>query len=112
MKVRIKFSHKSDVLVPFEAKKGDIVQGEERQTHWEGWIYCTNKNGINGWVPKSYLEKVKNTQSSFKFKRSYNAFEIEVSVTESAVSCPVTVLIPFKSGVVSKDSFSISSAII
>ena len=78
-KVKVIKSHHSDVLIPFKAEKGEVVNGKEKPTQWEGWIYCKNKEGIFGWVPKAYLTPVKVASEEYQFTRSYNAFEISVS---------------------------------
>jgi len=78
-RVRVIKSHHSEVLIPFQAEKGDIVIGKEKLTQWEGWLYCKNKDGIFGWVPKAYLTPVKVSSEEYQFNRAYNAFEISVS---------------------------------
>ncbi|MEJ2252208.1 MAG: SH3 domain-containing protein [Candidatus Lokiarchaeota archaeon] len=27
-------------------------------SEWNGWLYCTNKKGISGWVPQEYVLKL------------------------------------------------------
>lgn len=76
MKALVKKSHKSEVLNPFKAKKGEFVKGEERPSQWEGWLYCINKDGVNGWAPKVFLSQIENSPGKYRFVRSYNAFEI------------------------------------
>ena len=81
-KVAVIKSHHSEVLIPFQAEKGEIVSGKEKPTQWEGWIYCKNKVGIYGWVPKAFVTSVKNSSEEFQFIRAYNSFEISVSEGE------------------------------
>jgi len=81
-KVKVIKSHYSELLVPFQAEKGDIVNGEEKPTQWEGWLYCKKKDGIYGWVPKAFLTPVKESTEEFQFNRAYNAFEISASKGE------------------------------
>ena len=73
---RVIKSHRSDVLIPFRAKKGEIVIGKEKPTEWEGWLYCRSESGIYGWVPKAYVSPLKNSIEKYQFLRDYNAFEI------------------------------------
>ena len=82
MKVKVKKNHRSDVLIPFKAKKNEIVIGEEKPTEWEGWLYCENEQGIKGWVPKAFLEEMPNKKKYFQFNRDYNAYEILASKGE------------------------------
>jgi hypothetical protein len=82
LKVKVKKNHNSDVLIPFKAKKSEIVVGEEKPTQWEGWLYCENDQGIKGWVPKAFLKKIPEKNNCFKFNRNYNAYEIPASKGE------------------------------
>jgi len=81
-KVKVIKSHHSDVLIPFQAQKGEIVNGKEKPTQWEGWLYCKNKDGIFGWVPKAFVTPVKDSSEEFQFIRAYNSFEISASKGE------------------------------
>ena len=69
-------SHQVEAQTPFRAEKGDIVLSEEKPTQWEGWVYCKNKDGIYGWVPKAFVTSVKDSSEEFQFIRAYNSFEI------------------------------------
>ena len=81
-KAKVIKSHHSDVLIPFQAEKGEIVDGKEKSTQWEGWLYCKNNVGIYGWVPKAYVTPVKGSSEEFQFIRAYNSFEISASKGE------------------------------
>ena len=84
-KVKVIKDHHSDVLIPFQAQKGEIVKGKEKPTQWEGWLYCKNKGGIFGWVPKAFVTPVKYSSEEFQFVRAYNAFEISASEGEFVI---------------------------
>jgi hypothetical protein len=75
-KVKVIKSHHSEVVIPFQAVKGDIVKGKEKPTQWEGWLYCKNKAGIDGWVPKAFLTSIEESSEQYEFIRDYNAHEI------------------------------------
>ncbi len=81
-RVRVIKSHQSEVLTPFQAERGDIVIGKEKPTQWEGWLYCKNRYGIYGWVPKAFLTPVKESTEEFQFNRAYNSYEITISKGE------------------------------
>ncbi|MHA2041251.1 MAG: SH3 domain-containing protein [Candidatus Thorarchaeota archaeon] len=53
---RVTKSHESDIRKTLTAKKGESLEGTEKETKWEGWLWCRNKADVDGWVPKSYLE--------------------------------------------------------
>ena len=69
--------HKSEFHVPLVARKGEIVEGQEKETEWEGWLFCRHSSGTNGWVPKSYLEETSES-GQFQFLRDYNARELTI----------------------------------
>ena len=76
--------HKSEFHVPLVAKKGEIVEGQEKETEWEGWLFCRNGSGIHGWVPKSYLESISES-GRFQFLRDYNARELTVDQGQEVI---------------------------
>jgi hypothetical protein len=82
-KAKVIKSHQSDVFIPFQAEKGDIVRGKEKPTEWEGWLYCKNNNDFYGWVPKAFLSPLKDSSEKFEFTRAYDTFEISVLEGES-----------------------------
>ncbi|MFX0012578.1 MAG: GW dipeptide domain-containing protein [Candidatus Hermodarchaeota archaeon] len=84
-KVTVVKSHHSEVLIPFQAEKGEIVKGKEKPTQWEGWLYCKNNAGIYGWVPKAFVIPIVGSSENFQFIRSYNAFEITALKGESVL---------------------------
>ena len=81
-KVKVITSHRSEVLIPFKAEIGEIIEGKEKPTQWEGWLYCKKKDGILGWVPKAFLTQIKDSSEKYKFIRTYNSFEISASEGE------------------------------
>ncbi len=81
-KVKVIKAHHSDVLIPFQAEKGEIVKCKEKPTQWEGWLYCKNKDGIFGWVPKAFVTQVKDSSDEFQFVCVYNSFEISATTGE------------------------------
>ena len=76
MKAKVIKSHHSDIAIPFQAERGEHVRGEEKPTQWEGWLYCKNKVGVTGWVPKTFVTQVKDSTDTYQFTRDYNALEI------------------------------------
>jgi len=76
--------HKSEFHVPLVAKKGEIVEGKEKETEWEGWLLCRNSSGIYGWVPRTYLESTSES-GQFQFLRNYNAREITIDQGQEVI---------------------------
>ncbi len=81
-RARVSKSHHSEVLTPFQAKMGDIIISIEKPTQWEGWLYCKNKEGIYGWVPKAFITPIETSAEEFSFTRDYNSYELSVSIGE------------------------------
>ncbi|MFW9943644.1 MAG: SH3 domain-containing protein [Candidatus Sifarchaeia archaeon] len=69
--------HESEFTTPLVIKNGELVEGEERETEWEGWLFCRNSAGVEGWVPKAYL-KPESISNRFLSLKDYNARELAV----------------------------------
>ncbi len=83
--VKVTKNHKSEFQVPLIAKKGEIVEGQERETKWEGWLWCRNSSGVHGWVPKTYLESTSES-GQFQFLDDYNTRELTVTEGEEVIA--------------------------
>lgn len=81
-KVKVIKSHRSEVRIPFQAEKGEVVSGKEKPTEWEGWLYCKNKSGIYGWVPKAFVSPIADSLNKYQLNCDYNAYEITISKGE------------------------------
>ena len=77
-------NHKSDFHVPLIAKMGELVEGEERETEFEGWLWCKNSSGLQGWVPKAYLEPASEA-GQFQFLQDYNARELTIDAGQEVM---------------------------
>ena len=76
--------HKSEFNVPLMAKKGEIIEGQERETEWEGWLWACNNAGIQGWVPKVCLESISES-GKFQFLCDYNARELTIDKGQEVI---------------------------
>lgn len=77
-------SHESEFRVPLIASKGEVVDGQERKTEWEGWLWCRTSSGVQGWVPKPYLEPTSES-GQFQFLRDYNARELTIDEGQEVI---------------------------
>jgi len=82
--VKVIKNHKSEFHVPLIAKEGEIVEGHERETEYEGWLWCKNSSGVNAWVPETYLEKTSDS-GQYQFLKDYNAQELTVSEGQEVI---------------------------
>jgi SH3-like domain-containing protein len=62
---------------PFVIRKGDLLKPSERDSEWEGWIWCTNAEGKSAWVPESFLAI---DGESARVLEDYDARELTVRV--------------------------------
>ncbi len=83
--VKVTKNHKSELHIPLIAKKGEIVEGQVRETEWEGWLWCRNSSGVHGWVPKTYLESMSES-GQFQFLNDYTARELTVSKGQEVIA--------------------------
>lgn len=83
--VRVVKKHTSDFTIPLILTKDDIVEGEKRETEWDGWLWCKNKVGVFGWVPEPYLQLLPEEERKYAALRDYNAFELPADVGQELV---------------------------
>jgi len=69
--------HESEFTTPLAIKSGESLEGEERETEWEGWLFCRNSAGVEGWVPKTYL-KPESDLNRFLSLKDYTARELTI----------------------------------
>jgi SH3-like domain-containing protein len=82
--LKVTKNHKSEFHVPLITKKGDIVEGQERETEYEGWLWCQNSAGLQGWVPKAYLKQASES-GQFQFLKDYNARELTINKGQEVI---------------------------
>lgn len=58
---------------------GEELTAGERKSEWDGWVWCTNREGKSRWVPEAYVERKGNTCVML---RDYEATELSVRVGE------------------------------
>lgn len=82
--LKVTKNHKSETQVPLIARKGEIVEKQEHETRYDGWLWCRNSSGIHGWAPKAALEQTSKA-GQFQFQRDYNARELTVNEGEEVI---------------------------
>jgi uncharacterized protein YgiM (DUF1202 family) len=65
---------------PIHIEPGERISFEERESEWDGWLWCKKSEGDSGWVPLSDLEL---TNGSATALRSYSAMELSVKTGDS-----------------------------
>ncbi len=82
--VKVIKNHKSEFNIPLIAQRGEKIEGQERETEWEGWLWCHNSSGLQGWVPKKYLEATSQS-GQFQFLQDYNARELTIDEGQEVI---------------------------
>jgi uncharacterized protein YgiM (DUF1202 family) len=78
-------NHKTDDCKPLIVNKGDRVEGQEKKTEWEGWLWCRTADGVTGWIPKNYLRKDLDKTGYYSALRDYNARELTAHIGQSII---------------------------
>lgn len=76
---RIIKSYSSAYPNPLKLCKGEAVTIAEKDCEWDGWLWCTDTNGLQGWVPESYIDR---DGESGTLLRDYDATELSVDIGE------------------------------
>ncbi|MFW9805257.1 MAG: SH3 domain-containing protein [Candidatus Thorarchaeota archaeon] len=77
-------THTSEFPVPLIATKGDIVEGMERETEFEGWLWCKNSHDVHSWVPKTYLGPTSES-GQFQFLQDYTSQELTIDAGQEVI---------------------------
>jgi uncharacterized protein YgiM (DUF1202 family) len=81
---RVVKEHTSDNLIPLIVKLGEVLEGEKRETEWEGWLWCKNSVGVFGWIPEAYLKALPE-ERMYVATRDYNAKELPVDIGQEVM---------------------------
>jgi hypothetical protein len=66
---------------PLKLKTGEVVQLGKRETdpEWLGWVFCTDRQGVSGWISEKHLKETGATAIVIK---DYDATELTAAVGE------------------------------
>jgi hypothetical protein len=84
-KARVIKDHQSEYTDPFLVKAGTILIAEDKESEWEGWVWCRTPNSIYKWYPKCYLKEITEKPSQFELLRDYDAKELPVQVGNKVI---------------------------
>ncbi|WP_327051149.1 SH3 domain-containing protein [Halomicrococcus gelatinilyticus] len=54
---RVSEAYTSAYPDPIRLVEGDELVVEERPTEWDGWLWCVDTAGREGWIPEAYVER-------------------------------------------------------
>jgi len=81
-RAKVKREYSSSYTDAIRFKDEDEVIVEDRQSEWEGWIWCRRSDGIARWVPESYVERDNMTGT---MRRDYSARELTIAVGDELI---------------------------
>lgn len=67
---------------PLTLCAGEVVTVVANDAQWPAYVWCTNGQGLGGWVPESYLEI---RGDAGQARRDYDARELTVDMGEILV---------------------------
>jgi hypothetical protein len=68
---------------PFTVSAGDELAVSERESEWNGWLWCTDRDGESRWVPEPYVERRGGTGVVLC---DYDATELSVRAGEELIA--------------------------
>jgi uncharacterized protein YgiM (DUF1202 family) len=78
--VRVIADYQAPYADPIQVNAGDeVVIDPQKHTDIPGWVWCTDRDGKSGWVPKTYLEYSGKVGT---MRWDYNAIELTIHVGE------------------------------
>jgi hypothetical protein len=81
-KANVTKDHRSEYTTPFLVKAGSILIAEEKESEWEGWVWCRISDGAYRWYPEGYLKEISGKPGYFELFKDYNAKELPVQAGE------------------------------
>ncbi|MDD3719209.1 MAG: SH3 domain-containing protein [Actinomycetota bacterium] len=83
-KYRVIASHKASYPEALVFAAGDVLEVEERETVWEGWIWCVKAGRVGAWVPEEYIERRGSRGTAL---RDYDSIELSVDPGDVLEAC-------------------------
>jgi len=59
--------------------KGEKLTIGDRDSEWDGWVWCTNSEGVSRWVPEGFVARHGDTCIAL---REYESTELSVHIGE------------------------------
>jgi hypothetical protein len=81
-KAKVIKNHESEYTASFLVKAGTILVSEEKESEWEGWMWCKSPEGIYTWFPEGFLKRIAGKLDHYELIRDYNAKELPVRTGE------------------------------
>jgi hypothetical protein len=76
---RVIVDYESPYTDPCTFNAGEKLTIGEKESEWDGWVWCTNREGKSRWVPEAYVE---HRGDVCVMLRDYESTELSVSAGE------------------------------
>ncbi|WP_435346191.1 SH3 domain-containing protein [Haloarchaeobius sp. HRN-SO-5] len=80
---RVVEAYESAYPEPIRVSEGDELAVEDRETEWDGWLWCIDTAGQEGWIPDAYVER---RDGRWVSREEYVARELSVEPGETLTS--------------------------
>ena len=80
LKSKVIQSHTPELNDGISCSADEVVAFERRDTSYPGWIWCTDDQGRQAWVPEAYVSI---SGESCRFVRDYISKELEIQEGET-----------------------------
>jgi hypothetical protein len=81
---RVIADHQASFPAALVFQAGDVLTVENRETVWEGWIWCISREGVGAWVPEGFVKKQGDSCIAL---RTYDSTELTVTVGDVLQAC-------------------------
>lgn len=79
---RVIEDHTPEASQPLCAGAGDLLRFERRPTEWDGWLWCTDRKGLQAWVPEAWVSV---EGATCRMKKDYTSLELTVRESDVLV---------------------------
>jgi uncharacterized protein YgiM (DUF1202 family) len=74
---RVIAEYQSPYSAPIVFNAGEELTIGEKESEWNGWVWCTNRDGKSRWVPETFIER---KGDGGVMRRDYEATELSVTI--------------------------------
>ena len=80
---RVIAAYEAEFPDPWRIRTGEPLAVSDKQTEWEGWLWCTRQDGQSRWVPEIYVQRQGDAGLALY---DYDATELSVHAGEELTS--------------------------
>lgn len=80
MQYRVIKDHNPESAEVLSVLQGEVLRFERRKTIYPGWIWCTDSQGIQAWVPEDFVTI---EGSHCRLNRDYNSRELPLEIGDT-----------------------------